>query len=109
MAYNRLVRKLTVENLWIYILNILQRGPTHAYGIKKTLKSDFGISPATITIYVVLYKMQREGLIRHISTKGGVFKKVNRKYYEITEKGRDLYRQGVLFIDNMLTTLRYRK
>jgi DNA-binding PadR family transcriptional regulator len=93
MSYDRLVTKLTKENLWLYILTELVRQPRYAYELAKTLKAKYRIPIATVTAYVVLYKMAREGLIKKregktLSTKPG------RVYYEITDKGRKVLEEG---------------
>lgn len=69
-AVQRLKKKITVENLWMYIIRILAEGnPLKPYEVKKKLE-ELDIRPATITVYVVLYKMTREGLIETVSVGG---------------------------------------
>ena len=65
MALRRLEAKLTKENLWLYILNLLKSEELYAYEIREKIISAFGFETATITVYVVLYKMEREGLVRY--------------------------------------------
>lgn len=103
-AYLRLITKLTKENLWLYILKLLMDRPMYAYEINKTIHGKFGFSTATITVYVVLYKMQREGLIQIAEEKAGVGKPA-RKYYQITDKGHHEYRDGVHFLEETLLKL----
>ena len=86
MAYRRLFNKLTKENLWLYLLRMLINRPMYAYEIAKKIKIVFGFDIAIVTVYVVLYKMRREGLIQTGETEP-IPRKLNRKYYEITEKG----------------------
>ena len=103
-AYNRLVNKVTKENLWLYILKMLMDRQMYAYEIRKNVKEKFGFSTATVTVYVVLYKMQREGLIG-----GGVEESVQgrpeRKYYEITEKGRKVFQDGLHLLEDIVRKL----
>lgn len=101
MAYNRLVRKLTKENLWLYILKMLTEKPMYAYEIKKTLKERFKITPATVTVYVVLHKMRHEELIC-VGKEMSVFGRPDRIYYEITEKGKEALQQGKEFLEETL-------
>jgi len=96
-AYTRLVTKITKENLWLYILKMLTDRPMYAYEIGKTLKDAFGFSTAIVTVYVVLYKMAREGLI-HVGEERAGLGRPDRKYYEITEKGRRDLRDGIQFL-----------
>ena len=103
-AYFRLIRKLTKENLWLYILKLLQDRSMYAYEIYKTIHSQFEFTIATITVYVVLYKMQREGLIQ-IAEEKTVLGKPERKYYRITEKGHSEYVNGVMFLEETLGKL----
>lgn len=80
-AVERLRRKITVENLWMYVIRILEKhGPLKAYEIKKKLEEEYGIKPATITAYVVVYKMRREGLLETVAVGGDTL-------YKPTEKG----------------------
>lgn len=103
-AYFRLIRKLTKENLWLYILKLLQDRPMYAYEIYKTIHRQFGFTTATITVYVVLYKMQRERLIQ-LAEERTVKGKPERKYYQLTEKGYQEYVKGILFLEETLGKL----
>jgi PadR family transcriptional regulator PadR len=101
LAYERLVRKLTKENLWIYILRLLQEREMYAYEIKKTLNERFAVNPATVTVYVVLYGMERERLI---AVKGANISSArrDRKYYAITGHGRETLNSGIAFLKETL-------
>ncbi|KYH36182.1 MAG: PadR family transcriptional regulator [Candidatus Bathyarchaeota archaeon B24] len=101
MAYNRLTRKLTVENLWMYILKMLSEKPMYAYEIKRALKERFGFTVATITVYMVLYKMTREGLVEKVPVEGDS----RRQYYKSTKRGLDTLREGLKFLEKTLKTL----
>ena len=61
-AYKRLTKKLTKENLWIYVLRLLQERPMYGYEIRQKIDTKFGFAPARVSCYVVLYKMKREKL-----------------------------------------------
>jgi len=76
----RLRRALTRGNLWLYVLSRLRKGRVYAYGLSNDLERDYGWSHGLITGYVVLYKLEAEGLIS--SEFEG-----RRKYYKITRKG----------------------
>ena len=101
MAYDRLVRKLTKENLWIYILRLLQEKDMYAYEIKRILKERFAVNPATITVYVVLYGMERERLITAKGAKTSS-ERPDRKYYTITGHGRETLTSGIAFMKETL-------
>lgn len=87
-AFRRFVNHLTRENLWVYILRLLQEGPKYGYEIRAMINERFGFKPATVTSYVILYKMANDGLVRTeknvVEGKG----KPDRKYYVITDEGR---------------------
>ncbi len=104
VAYERLTRKLTKENLWLYILRMLSERPMYAYEINKVLKERFGFSTATVTVYVVLYKMLRDGLIRVGATES-VLGRPDRKYYQATESGVESLKKGTNFLRETLKRL----
>ena len=79
-AMLRLRKSLTKGNLWLYVLSKLRRGKLYAYGLRKEMEKEFGWSHGLITSYVVLYKLESEGLI------SSAFEG-RRKYYRITKKG----------------------
>jgi len=83
---------------------MLMDRPMYAYEINKTLHGRFGFSTATITVYVVLYKMQREGLIQIAEEKAGMGKPA-RKYYQITNHGYHEYQDGIHFLEDTLLKL----
>lgn len=93
MALRRLEGKVTKENLWMYVLNLLKSGPLYGYEVRKKIKEKFGFEPATITVYMVLYKMEKEGLV--VREKGD---RAQRKYYLITEKGIKMLEEGIGFL-----------
>ncbi|MBI5222959.1 PadR family transcriptional regulator [Candidatus Micrarchaeota archaeon] len=78
----RLKSLLTTENLWLYILSILEKNETYAYRLDGEIEEKHGFKPNKILIYVVLYKLESEGLI---SSKY----RERRKYYQMSEKGRE--------------------
>jgi DNA-binding PadR family transcriptional regulator len=101
-ALNRLQTKLTRETLWIYILRLLQDEPMYGYEIRKHIKNRFSFDPATITAYVVLYKMRREGLV-DVKVAKSPNGRPDRKYYHITAKGNQQMRQAKALVDKIYT------
>lgn len=88
MAYQRLVRKLTKENLWIYILSLLRERPVYGYHIRDAISQRFGFSPSRVTCYAVLLRLRQAGYVTVERTeKGG--EGPPRKYYKITAKGSE--------------------
>ncbi|AEH24847.1 PadR family transcriptional regulator [Pyrococcus yayanosii] len=103
--FNRLRDKLTKEVLWLYILRLLKERPMYAYEIKGLLKERFGFEPATVSSYVVLYKLEEEGYVTsewHESEAG----RPARKYYKLTEKGEKLFEEGIKLIEDTLKKLK---
>jgi len=76
----RLVRLNTKECLWVYVLKILSKGPSHAYVLRRQIEEKFGFRPGTVTAYKVLYDLRRMGLV---TKKNQGMKRI----YAITEKG----------------------
>ncbi|MBS7612377.1 helix-turn-helix transcriptional regulator [Candidatus Bathyarchaeota archaeon] len=80
---------------------MLVERPLYAYEVRKILKSRFGFNVATITIYMVLYKMEKEGLIKKSTKK----KSARRQYYEITLLGLKTLKDGLSFLEKTLENL----
>jgi len=79
----RLKHLLTYGNLWIYILSLMKvKKRVYAYALDEEIEKEFFFKPNRIMIYVVLYKLENEGLIK------SEFKQ-RRKYYGLTKKGSD--------------------
>jgi|GEM_PF-664682 len=78
----RLKRLLTSGNLWLYILSLAKQKEIYAYELDSEIEKEFFFRPNKIMVYVVLYKIENEGLIE------SKYKK-RRKYYRITKKGRE--------------------
>lgn len=76
----------------------------YAYEISKNVTERFGFSIATITVYVVLYKIQREGLIR-VCEKTALKGRPTRKYYELTDTGQQCLLKGISFLQDVVHAL----
>ncbi len=99
MPLGRLHSRTTKEILWIYILRLLREKEMYAYELRDAIKNAFGFEPARVTSYVVLYRLEKEG---YVGSKW-VEKK---KYYHLTKKGAELYKQGISHLEEMLDKLR---
>jgi DNA-binding PadR family transcriptional regulator len=93
LALRRLEQKLTKENLWIYILHLLKDGSLYAYEIRDKIRLAFGFEPATITVYVVLYKIEREGLVKSVIERRPP-SNIVRRYYSLTDLGLKALEEG---------------
>ncbi|MCC6024800.1 MAG: PadR family transcriptional regulator [Desulfurococcaceae archaeon] len=99
-ALVRLRKKLTVENLWLYIIKILKESkPLRAYDIKVSLRERFNINPPAVTVYTVLYRMRRDGLIE-------VRREGDSVVYTPTERGLEAFKEGIAFIEEVLAKLK---
>ncbi len=105
LPLERLQDKTGKEVLWIYILRLLYERDMYAYELKEEIKDRFNFEPATVTGYVVLYRLEREGYVeksREEKGSGGS----NRKYYSITPKGRELLKDGLDYLNNLMEELK---
>lgn len=96
-AFKRFIDKLTKENLWIYIIRALMEGDKTGYEIVKSIKA-LGISTSTVNVYMVLYKMEREGLIKSVTHN-------NNKYYENTQMGLTAFNAALAFLGSLANKL----
>ncbi len=81
-AMRRLKASLTTGNLWLHILSMLKhRKRLYAYALGEEMQKHSGFSHGFLMNYLILYKLEAEGLIA--SEFEG-----RRKYYSITAKGR---------------------
>jgi len=101
----RLKEKLTKEVLWIYILSLLKERPMYAYELKNKIREKFNFEPATVSSYVVLYKLEKGGYVSS-EWQESETGKPSRKYYELTEEGKKLLEEGIKFIEDMTKNLR---
>lgn len=74
------------------ILLALADAVRHGYGIIKEIESRLvpGAAPSTGALYLALQRMEGEGLIREAPEPRGATEDKRRRYYEITDRGRDV-------------------
>ena len=94
----RLARKVGVENLWLYVLAELSRGDSYPYELAKAIERDFGVKTGKVLPYVVLSKLEAEGFVES-------YERERRKYYRITERGRQLLKEGVSYLRGLADKL----
>ena len=97
----RLNKKLTVEILYIWVLSLLKEEKKYAYELRSEIKQKYGFTPAMITSYHVLYKLEKE---KYVSSLKQTLTP-NRRYYEITAKGLKLIEETRLFFQSIYSTL----
>ncbi|MCC6042798.1 MAG: PadR family transcriptional regulator [Candidatus Verstraetearchaeota archaeon] len=96
-ALKRLKDKLTKENLWLYIVKELAEEPMYAYKVKVVLREKYNINVATVTVYTVLYRMEREGLITKV--------KGDNTMYRVTERGLEQLNKAIEFMKGVVRSL----
>jgi PadR family transcriptional regulator PadR len=101
----RLKNKITKEVLWIYILRLLEDRPMYAYELKKRIREAFDFEPATVSSYVVLYKLEKDGYVTAEWQESEAGKPA-RKYYKLTPKGEELLREGLAFLEETVKKLK---
>ncbi len=91
----RLKRKLGIELLWIYLLSMLKKKPSHAYVLRKEVESKFGFLPGNVSVYVVLYKLKKHDFVK-------AKREGNRSVYHITSSGKELLKIAKKELENTL-------
>ena len=92
-AFKRLKKKISIDNLWIYILRLLLEKEMYGYELKESIKSRFGFEPATVTSYTILYKLEKDTLVTsHV--KDNPEGRPDRKYYAITKEGKKAMKEA---------------
>lgn len=87
-------KELVGASTAVLILGVLRREPNYGYEIVRLLniEADEAFSWQEGTIYPVLHKLERRGLVRCRWREAPTGRK--RKYYTITSKGRDALDAG---------------
>ena len=101
----RLKNKITKEVLWLYTLRLLKERPMYAYELKERIREAFNFEPATVSSYVVLYKLEKDGYVT-AEWQESETGKPSRKYYRLTPEGEKLFEEGIAFLENMLSKLK---
>ncbi len=99
MAYERLFEKLTKENLWVYILTMLKEHSDYALSLRRRIRDRFGFLPAKITFYIVLYRLEKEGLVESTKVQG-------RRIYSITEAGKEALGRAITLLERTLDSFK---
>jgi DNA-binding PadR family transcriptional regulator len=79
----RLKTKTGIEVLWVYLLSLLKKKPSHAYVLRKKIKEKFDFLPGNVSVYVILYKLESRGFVKAKMDN-------TKKVYSITPKGKKL-------------------
>jgi PadR family transcriptional regulator PadR len=99
----RFQKTLTKDNLWIYILKLLQKKEMYPYEIRDKIEKEFNFKPGNVTAYIVLKKLKIGGYVKVSKTKKE--QGPERTYYKITEKGKEELRKAIKFYRNQIKNL----
>ena len=88
----RLRKSITKDNLWIYILTLLKKEELYPYQIQDKIKKEFGFYPGNVTPYIVLKMLEKGDYVAVVRSEK--LHGPERKYYKITEKGRNEIKKG---------------
>ena len=92
--FERLKRKVLIENLWLFILHLLKGKEYYGFEIRKNIKQKFGFWVGNVTSYKVLYLLEKDGYVTS-------YMKGNKKYYKITEKGKKELNEATKFLKRL--------
>lgn len=67
----------------LLVLISLATGPKHGYAIQRDVAAFSGVELGPGTLYVILPRLEREGLVRPLPAEG------RRRPYRITDRGRE--------------------
>ncbi len=99
LPLERLKRSNTKENLWIYILYLLKKEDAYAWEILELIKKKFNFRPGRITPYRVLYRLEKNALVKSKM-------KERRRVYRITKKGEEELKRAKGFYKEILKKLK---
>jgi DNA-binding PadR family transcriptional regulator len=94
----RLKKKVQKENLWLFILSLLNRQEMYGYEVRELIKKRFGFLSGSVTAYKVLYLLERGG---YVSSRRG-----RKRYYKITASGREQLKKSKMFFETVLSSLK---
>ena len=98
LPIQRLEKSNTTDNLWLYILALLNEKPLYAWEIPDLIEKQFGFRPGKITPYRVFYRLQLDGFVKSAL-------RDRRRTYEITAKGKEELKKGKEYYKDILAKL----
>jgi len=91
----RLKHLLTTGNIWLYVLSIIKRnGKAYAYALDEEMERLFFFRPSKVMIYLVLYRLESEGLITAEMEE-------RRKYYKMTANGENTLKAAKTYLSSL--------
>ena len=95
MPLKRLTKLNTNESLWLYVISILKDKPMHAYALKKEIEKKFLFQTGNMTVYKVLYLLDRGGYVVKKKEERRVIYSVTEKGIKTLEEAKEFYRKQV--------------
>ena len=87
----------------LLVLQLLQTKACYGYEIIQELKSGYGIDTNEGTIYPLLIRLMKEGLLQHQWVEQG--SGIPRKYYSVSAEGKSAYEEMKKNIESTLKNL----
>jgi len=98
LPIKRLEKSNTAENLWLYILALLDKNDLYGWEIPPLIEKNFGFRPGKITPYRVFYRLESDGFVKSEMDE-------RRRIYKITPKGKEEIRKAAAFYKKILAKL----
>ncbi len=93
----RLKTKVQKENLWFFILALLSSKERYGFELRRLINEEFGFWSGNVTAYRVLYDLEKSRLVK-------AELKDRRKYYRITDLGKEELEGAKSYLRNLLET-----
>ncbi len=94
---DRLKTKVQKENLWFFILVLLSSQERYGFELRRLINEEFGFWSGNVTAYRVLYDLEKSRLVK-------AELKDRRKYYRITDLGREELEEARSYFRKLLET-----
>ena len=91
----RLIKKVQKENLWMFILRLIEKNSMYGNEIREKIKNSFGFWCGNMTAYKVLYLLKNGGYVNSEKKNGKV-------YYKATQKGIKELKEAENFLKSLI-------
>lgn len=97
-------RERSLSLTWTYILVALCDGPRHGYAIQQevTDRTEGAVNLWPATLYGAIRRLQRDGLVSESEERPDDGDDARRRYYEITEAGREAVAAELHRLDDLV-------
>jgi DNA-binding PadR family transcriptional regulator len=94
LPFLHLQKTNTKDNLWIYILLLLQKKEVYGWELPQMIENKYGFKPGKITPYRVLYRLEEDDFVESKAEQRRRVYKITQKGVEELEKAKNFY-QGL--------------